>query len=248
MTRALNGHVSMRMRNKLLIALFLLLPLVYWPGFQGERWIMLSLALPVVWFFAPQPAVASCCGWPHKLSGAHWFLVAFLCWAALTALWAISPYEVGYRMWHFLILGVAFWIGATLDRITFRWCIFAFGIAIAVNGVAVLWQASNYHLLQFDPIYWQQTDTTDYTPRWLKPRGMFDTANRLAWATAIALAGMICLRKKLAELGRWTMVFMLPALLIPMSKAAFVALALVGIGYAKTPWLVSVFVSNIFHR
>jgi len=224
------------MRDNFLIAIFLVLPLTYWPVFQGERWVLLSFALPVIWLFTPLRPVLSCCGWPQRHGKAHVYLLLFLCWAALTALWAISPYEAAYRMWHFIVLAVVFWVGAALERKTYRYCIFAVSLAIAINGVMALWQANNFYLLQFEPIYWPQTNTTDYAPNWIRPRGMFNAPNHLAWAAAMALVGMMCLRKKFAELGRWVMLFILPAVLVPMSKAAFIALAIVGISHARSPW------------
>lgn len=191
----------------------LLLPVLFWPGFAESsntpKWIFLSAVLP---FFLT-----------GTWSRGHTIGLAFLGWCYLTLTWA-PPYEAGYRLWQFTILGLAFCAGSSLDRKTFRRCILGFGFGVLVSVPLAIAQLYGF----------------DWVNQAVKPAGLFMNKNYLAEAALLAGVGALCLRHWLwAPLGA--------GMLVPASAGVLLAVTLVlakrFARYYKTVLLVLVIVA-----
>ena len=204
-----------------MIAVCFVLPLLIWGGFievsNSPKWLMLSLALPVLlYWYRPRWTVCQVAG------------LAFLCWGGLTALWAESPALVLPALWQFGLLWVASLIGSGMTEPKMRRCLFAFCLAMVLNaGLAWL---QKFHGL-------------DIVPEVSRPAGTFGNGNWLAEAGLLAVITAIALGRPvlaLAVVPAWILPLSRNALIAggilstlwlwKKTKAGAVVLALIGIG------------------
>ncbi len=174
------------------------LPLLYWPEFvevsNTPRWIALSLFIPLFFLRAD-----------FKWTTAHSFGTAWLALAGLSLLWTPSLLDGILIWWHFILLGLVFCVGSSLDERQIKSCVLWFAAGMVLNGFLAVAQFQGFEGIKQTVI----------------PAGTFANKNFLAEAALVAFVGCLVLR-------RWILAgFLLPALILPFSKGVLVALGVI---------------------
>ena len=93
---------------------------------NAPKWIIASVLVP--WMLA---------GRRIEMTTAHWLVLAFLAWCAISLFWAVSLFDGVNQLWKFIVLAGVFALGSCVDiRPALKW--FVFGIVI--NGVVAALQ------------------------------------------------------------------------------------------------------------
>lgn len=168
--------------------------IAYIPGYTGATiptgWVALSICF-------------ACISWKGaKLTPFHWCLLAFLAYATLTGLWAPGTWNWAWRMWHYALIGLAFWIGSIID---IRPVLIGLSAALTISTAVSIAQTLGYSPvlvhsagesagLFFNPIYQGAAIALALTALWgqrlywyalpLLP-GLYLSHSRAAWAAAL---------------------------------------------------------------
>ncbi len=145
---------------------------------------------------------------PMQMTMQHGVIVLLLSWCALTLTWSQFGYD-GIDAWlRLFFLCGAFWMGSSVESL--RPVYIGFALSLGISSVIVIAQWYG----------WQGI------PQAVSPAGLFMNKNTVAEISALVLVGLI------AERLWWYVPLVLPAFVIPQSRAAFLA-----VGLAICVWL-----------
>ncbi|MDZ4253544.1 MAG: hypothetical protein U1A72_13335 [Sulfuritalea sp.] len=137
---------------------------------------------------------------------AHVGVALWLALAALSLLWTPSVLDGTLALWQFALLAAVFFAGSSLTANGVRACLLAFAIGVGVSGLVALAQAfGTLELNQVSPV-----------------AGLYFNKNQLAEVGLLALVAALIYR------AWWALPGAALAFVLPMSRGAGVALALVG--------------------
>jgi hypothetical protein len=199
----------------------LILPSLTRPGFIAGA---LSFLLPVAFLpyledspdaDVPRYALLAllACGalWlPVKLRAEHWLGMAFTAWAAVSLAWTADIYDGIGMLLKLAVLAGIFLIGAGLPTLKPIWI--GLGSGFAVNSLFAIAQHYGYEPVLEGP----------------GPAGLFINKNYLAEPAVLVLVALLAYRL------RWLALPVLPCVVLPPSRGAWLALAMAGVGVVWT--------------
>lgn len=203
--------------ERLTAAFFLILTVAYSdlfiePG-NVPRWLLASVAVPCLVMFA----------WPRARSTVG-IGAAFVLWAAITALWAVSPWMAVDRVWKVMLAGCMFIVAGTLSDRGYRLCVAALGVGAIVNVVVAFFEKNGMIIALNAEDVGKTAGIFVSTAN--RAAGLMVNSNYLAGALVLILVPMIVLRRK------WLMAMgavCLAGLAISLSKSAILALAVAAV-------------------
>lgn len=186
---AVRGYRKEDGRKCALFAVSFLVAIAFVPGISGAsnspRWAVLSVCLPLLIL-------------PARLTQGHLFGGAFLLWATISVTWS-----AGYdALWHWYLLGMAFWIGSATEDLSpvFR----GLGYGLVPSVILAIPQS-------FD---WSPVAQT------YAPAGLFMNKNFLGEICFLAALGLLSVRSYLLS------AIMLLGAALAASKAVLAACAM----------------------
>jgi len=156
------------------------------------RYALLALFVPFIWYSLPA----------KRITVGHLIGALFLCWCAITLLWAFNFQDGIYQIGKFVLFGLLFCIGAT--RNSLRNVYIACAIGVGVNSVIVMGQ------------YW---GGWTFIPQVAFPGGLFFNKNFGAEFAALILAALV------VERLWWLVPVTFPTLILCQSRASVIALS-----------------------
>lgn len=176
-----------------------LIAVTFWPGLDGAALTPRWAALAV----APPGLLLATK--PGRVTAAHLVGMLFLAWAAFSLFWAPSPYDGLGALFKLVILAESFVVGARLPSLRPVWVGLAAGLT--VNGAVLFAQAA------LGP-FWSNPDSNGMS-------GLFYNPNSLGEIAALVLVALC------VERMWWWIPGILPAVWLPHSRAAWLALVVV---------------------
>jgi hypothetical protein len=175
----------------------------YWPGITGA-------GTTPRWDIAALLGVVLFFAPRVRMTAAHWLGLILIAWLSITLLWSEGRQDGYDAIFKLLIAGCAFAVGSATEDLRPIWIGSAIGIG--VSSAVVLAQLAGWHGIESDGGY----------------SGLFVNRDRLAAAAALVAIAI------LAPLGgrSWLALPLLPALVMPQSRVAWLALA---VGFLSLP-------------
>jgi hypothetical protein len=161
------------------------------------------------WDMAAPIALAMFFAPAGRMTRAHWLGLALIAWLAVSIAWSSAPNYGVNTAAQLLACAVAFAFGATL--VEARSLVAGAAAGLAISSLIAIAQWLGWHGIE------------QYGA---EPAGLFYNPNRLAEVAAIVLAGVLALRMW------WALPGLVPALVLPQARGAWLAVAAVGRVYA----------------